>query len=68
LIGALSLNRLNSKFLSDENEFDMNEVIELEDDFVISRIRWTKSKDFDLNYLLGIFEVQMILLSKMLFH
>ena len=56
LIGALSLNRLNSKYLSDENEFDMNEVIELEDDFVISQIRWTKSKDYDLNYLLGIFE------------
>ena len=56
LIGALPLNRLNSKYLSDENEFDMNEVIELEDDFVISQIRWTKSKDYDLNYLLGIFE------------
>ena len=56
LIGSLSLNRLNSKYLSDENEFDMNEVIELEDDFVISQIRWTKSKDYDLNYLLGIFE------------
>ena len=39
LIGSLSLNRLNSKYLSDENEFDMNEVIELEDDFVISQIR-----------------------------
>ena len=56
LIGSLSLNRLNSKYLSDENVFDMNEVIELEDDFVISQIRWTKSKDYDLNYLLGIFE------------
>ena len=56
LIGSLSLNRLNSKYLSGENEFDMNEVIELEDDFVISQIRWTKSKDYDLNYLLGIFE------------
>ena len=47
---------LNQDENNSDNEFNSNEVIELESEFIITQLRWTKKEDYDLNYLLGIFE------------
>ena len=47
---------LNQNESNSNNEFNSSEVIELESEFIITQLRWTKKEDYDLNYLLGIFE------------
>ena len=34
-----------------------NKTVELNSDYIITRIAWTKNEDNKLNYLLGVFEV-----------
>jgi len=38
-------------------EYEMkNSIIELESDFFVTKISWTKTEDYELNFLLGVFE------------
>lgn len=59
LLGCLCLNKrkeVEPVLKLSENEPFNNNIIELESDFIITQIKWTKHEDYDLNYLLGIFE------------
>jgi len=59
LLGCLRLNKreeVEPILKLSENEPFNNNIIELESDFIITQIKWTKNEDYDLNYLLGIFE------------
>ena len=42
--------------ISEDDLFSNNYTIELVEDYVITQIKWTKKQNYDLNYLLGIFE------------
>ena len=42
--------------LSSNKIFDNQEIIELEPDFVVTKISWTRKEEYKFNYLLGIFE------------
>ena len=61
--------KLNQRKITNEIEYKEKEnkvlnlskeekknYIELEPDYIITQIQWTKNEDYDLNYLLGIFE------------
>ena len=37
--------------------FDENGIIEFDEEYIITRIAWTKNDDYKYNYLLGVFEV-----------
>ena len=51
-----NLNQKDSNLKLADGEFNSSEIMELESDFIITQIRWNKKEDYDLNYLLGIFE------------
>ena len=51
-----NLNQKASNLKLADGEFNSSEIMELESDFIITQIRWNKKEDYDLNYLLGIFE------------
>ena len=42
--------------LKDENPKINSNIIELDSDYIITQISWTKNENYDLNYLLGVFE------------
>ena len=61
----LNLRKPNFQLLSNNFEdinlfnnklFDNQEIIELEPDFVVTKISWTRKEEYKFNYLLGIFE------------
>jgi len=39
-----------------EESLGQNKIIELEPDFIVTKISWTKKENYKFNYLLGIFE------------
>jgi len=39
-----------------EESLGQNKIIELESDFIVTKISWTKKENYKFNYLLGIFE------------
>ena len=59
LVICASLEELKEiKFQQDElKEYKMNNnIIELDSDFFVTQISWTKTEDYELNFLLGVFE------------
>ena len=49
-------NKILLRDLKDENPKVNNNIMELDSDYIITQISWTKNENYDLNYLLGIFE------------
>ncbi len=47
----------DEKELIFEGNLPKNNIIELDEDFIITKISWTKNGDYKYNYLLGVFEI-----------
>ena len=55
-IKNILINYENDMSLSDNKLYNDQEIIELEPDFVVTKISWTRKEENKYNYLLGIFE------------
>ncbi len=56
---SLKEQKTNERLLGSffRGSFDENGIIEFDEEYIITRIAWTKNDDYKYNYLLGVFEV-----------
>ena len=50
-VALMKIEKINEISISEEKN-----IIEIEENYVITQISWTKTKDYILNYVLGVFE------------
>ena len=63
----LDIENTNMSLFDDNKLFNNQNIIELEINFVVTKISWTRKEEYKFNYFLGIFEVLMIHLFVMEF-
>ena len=56
---SLKESKTNERLLGSffRGSFDKDGIIEFDEEYIITRIAWTKNDDYKYNYLLGVFEV-----------